>query len=75
MQRNLTIHTAVEYLDIFFSLLTKENHKFITLLSGSYSESLLNLLNDTKEESDEAELNIWAIVSLILASKYDEIDK
>lgn len=76
MQRNLTIHTAVEYLDMFFSILTKDSNKFSLLLNGGYRDSLLNLINNpSKEDASETDLNIWAIVSLILASKYDEIDK
>ena len=74
MQRNLTIHTAVEYLDIFFNVLTKDKSKFISLPLINYLDALLSLINTTEDDSEE-KLNIWAIVSLVLASKYDEIDK
>ena len=60
-QRNLTIHIAVEYLD---------------LALAKYSEILLNRIKDqSKVDTKEDHSNLWAIVSLILASKYDEIDK
>ena len=60
-QSNLTIHIAVVYLD---KALAK------------YSDILLKrLANASKDKPYEDHSNLWAIVALMLASKYDEIDR
>lgn len=60
-QRNLTIHIAVVYLDLAL-------HK--------YSDILVNRSLETDStESNRDHANLWAIVSLMLASKYDELDR
>lgn len=57
-QRNLTIHTAVTYLD---KALVKYSH----MLAG----------RARNHKSSDEHSNLWAAVCLMLASKYDEIDK
>lgn len=60
-QRNLTIHTAAVYLD-------RALQKFPNML--------LSRLSDPDNENISSDhCNLWAIVSLMLASKYDEIDR
>jgi hypothetical protein len=60
-QSNLTIHIAVEYLDKALS---------------KHADILLNRISDPSLVGTRRDhSNMWAIVSLMLASKYDEIDK
>ena len=59
-QTNLTIHIAVSFLDRALA---------------THADILLNRLNVEQEDIEKEDHSwLWAVVSLMLASKYDEID-